>query len=70
MTYETGPTAFKTGRYRDGMSAVVDADGPGFTRAIRTTNPKSGAPWNMEAQCPLKVGVSKGDAMLMTFWAR
>ena len=70
VTYATGPDAFKMGCYRDGMSAVVEADGPGFTRAIRTTNPKIGAPWNMEAQCPLKAAINKGDAMLMTFWAR
>jgi GH35 family endo-1,4-beta-xylanase len=62
-------TAFRTSTPR-ATTGVVDAVGPGFTRAIRIDVRQPGATWDVELTTRITQAVARGDVALLAFSAR
>jgi len=59
-----------TGQYANGFSEVVPVVGPGFAGAVRLTTHTRGNAWNVQFRIPIMAHVARGDALLLSFYAR
>ena len=62
-------TAFRVSTSR-ATSAIVDVEGPGFTRAIRVDVTSPGQTWDVELGTRLSRAVARGEVAYVTFQAR
>ncbi len=56
--------------YSNGSVESVEVEGPGFTRALRYTTTKAGHDYELNTSTPVPHEFKKGEAVLISFWAR
>ena len=70
LLIENMPGSLGTSANASGKVELVDAEGPGFNKALRLTTTKAGNDWDVNTSTPVPHDFKKGEAALIGFWAR